>query len=188
MNNQSTVKVWDPLVRVFHWLLAGTFLVAYITAEESQQIHTLSGYLIVSLVIGRVLWGFIGSPHAQFKDFVVGPNTLICYLKAMLKREHPRYLGHNPAGAAMILMLLSSMIVIAFTGMIILGIEEHAGPLAGWVASMGWHDDDVFEELHEFFVHFTLLLVFLHVSGVIVESVLHRDNLIKAMFTGRKRQ
>jgi len=188
MKTETTVKVWDPLVRVFHWLLAGAFFTAYISAEESQQVHNLAGYLVISIVIGRLVWGFLGSTHARFQEFVVGPSTTADYLKAMLQRKHRRYLGHNPAGALMILLLLTSLLATGFTGMITLGIEEHAGPLAGWVQVMGWHNDDVAEELHEFFANFTLLLVFCHVSGVIVESFLHRDNLIKAMFTGRKRE
>jgi cytochrome b len=188
MNTQNTIPVWDPLVRVFHWLLAGSFLVAWLTAEDAQFIHHLVGYLAVSLVIGRIVWGFIGSAHARFSDFVTGPETLINYLKAMRHRQHPRYLGHNPAGAVMILLLLGSILATAFTGMATLGIEEQAGPLAGWVQNWGWHDDELFEEFHEFFSHFTQLLVFFHVSGVIVESWLHRDNLIKAMFTGRKKE
>lgn len=186
MSARKTVEVWDPLVRAFHWLLAGAFFVAYISAEESQQVHSMAGYLVVSIVVGRLLWGFIGSTHAKFKDFVVAPSKVLRYLKALHNRESTRYLGHNPAGAVMILLLLGSIIAITFTGMITLGIEEQAGPLAGWVQAVGWHKGDFFEDLHEFFANFTLLLVFFHVSGVIAEGLLHRDNLIKAMFTGRK--
>lgn len=188
MSEQSTVKVWDPLVRIFHWLLVGAFFTAYLSAEESEQLHILSGYLIISIVVGRLLWGFIGSPHARFKDFVVSPKTAINYFLAMVQRKHPRYLGHNPAGAIMILMLLGSVVATVFTGMVTLGIEEHTGPLANWVQNMGWHDDDVAEELHEFFANFTVFLVIFHVSGVLLESLLHKDNLIKAMLTGKKHE
>lgn len=187
MNTQSSTKVWDPLVRIFHWLLVSAFFTSYLSAEESDQLHILSGYLIISIVVGRVLWGFIGSTHARFKDFIVSPKTAINYFLTLVQRKHPRYLGHNPAGAIMILMLLGSVTATCFTGMLVLGIEEHTGPLASWVQSMGWHDE-VVEELHEFFANFTVLLVFFHVSGVIVESMLHKDNLIKAMFTGNKRE
>ena len=183
----ATIKVWDPLIRIFHWLLAAAFFTAYLSAEESQTIHTLAGYLISGLIVGRLLWGFIGTPHARFKDFIVGPGQVMRYGKSLLQRRSPRYLGHNPAGAVMIVLLLLSLTIVACSGMITLGIEEHAGPLAGWVQSMGWHDDDVAEEIHEFFANFTLLLVFVHISGVIIESLLHRDNLIQAMITGRKR-
>ena len=188
MRADSTVEVWDPLVRIFHWLLAITFFMAYITEDDFQSIHNLAGYLMFSLIAGRILWGFIGSEHAKFNDFVVKPSVAFQYLKAMLKRQNHRHLGHNPAGAIMILLLLSSIIAITLTGMVTLGIDEQAGPLADWVQTMGWHDDDIAEDLHEFFANFTLLLVIFHVSGVIAESLLHRDNLIKAMLTGRKQE
>lgn len=186
MNTEITIKVWDPLVRAFHWLLAGAFFVAYISADDYQQVHHIAGYLITSLVLGRFLWGFIGTRYAKFKDFAVDPTTIIAYLKAMLKGQHPRYVGHNPAGAAMVFLLLGSIVCIALTGMTLLAIEEQSGPLVGFVQSMGWYDDDIFEELHEFFANFTILLIIFHVSGVIVESVLHKENLIKAMLTGNK--
>lgn len=188
MTSPHTTLVWDPLVRVFHWLLAAAFFTAYLTAEESEQVHTLSGYIIAAIIVGRLLWGFVGTPHARFKDFVKSPVTVIEYLKAMSKRQHPRYIGHNPAGGMMVLLLLGSLAATTFTGMVNLGIEEQAGPLAGWTQSMNWHDDDFIEEIHEFFANFTLLLVLFHVSGVIVESLLHKDNLVKAMITGQKKE
>lgn len=188
MTSDTSIKVWDPLVRVFHWLLAAGFFVAYFSEDDFQQVHHIAGYLITSLVIGRILWGFIGSKHAQFKNFVVDPTTVIAYLKGMIKGDHPRYLGHNPAGALTIFLLLGSILCIAFTGMTILAIEEQAGPLAGWIQTMGWTDDDVFEELHEFFANFTVFLVIFHVSGVLLESMLHKDNLVKSMFTGLKQK
>ncbi len=187
MTTPSTIKVWDPLVRLFHWLLASAFFTAYLSAEESQPVHNYAGYLIVSLIVGRILWGFIGSTHARFANFGVGPSKVLSYLKALIKRQPTNYLGHNPAGSVMILLLFGSLLATAFSGMINLGIEEHAGPLAGWVQAMGWQNDDLIEEIHEFFANFTVLLVFFHISGVIIESLLHRDNLIKAMITGRKR-
>ena len=113
----ATIKVWDPLIRIFHWLLAAAFFTAYLSAEESQTIHTLAG--------------FIGTPHARFKDFIVGPGQVMRYGKSLLQRRSPRYLGHNPAGAVMIVLLLLSLTIVACSGMITLGIEEHAGPLAG---------------------------------------------------------
>ncbi len=186
MTQANTVSVWDPLVRVFHWSLAGAFFMAYISAEEWLNVHTTAGYLVISIVVGRLLWGFIGTSHARFRDFVVGPRKTLTYIKSMASRRHPRFLGHNPAGAVMILALLFSLAATASLGMITLGIEEHSGPLAGWVSAMGWHDDDIAEELHEFFANLTLFLVIFHIAGALLESWLHRENLVKAMLTGRK--
>ncbi len=188
MSQANTVSVWDPLVRLFHWVLAGAFFTAYISADEWLNVHTTAGYLVISIVLGRLLWGFIGSHHARFRDFVVGPRKTLAYIKAMPSRRHPRFLGHNPAGAVMILALLFSLAATASLGMITLGIEEHTGPLAGWVTAMGWHNDDLVEELHEFFANLTLFLVIFHIAGALLESWLHKENLVKAMLTGRKRE
>lgn len=187
------VKVWDPLVRVFHWTLVIGFFTAYFTEgeEETLFLHTWAGYTVAGLILVRVLWGFIGTRHARFRDFVFRPATIKAYLVDVLKLKPKRYLGHNPAGGAMIVLLLISLSLTAFFGMSLYAVDENAGPLAGWLGGLGetqseiW--EDVFKEVHEFFANFTLFLVITHVAGVIVESLLHRENLARAMVTGRKR-
>lgn len=188
MSTPAMIPVWDRGVRSFHWLLAAAFFVAYISAEKSETIHTFAGYFILILISLRVIWGFIGSKHARFTDFVTSPQRTLEYLKAMTQLKHPRYIGHNPAGAAMIIALLILLALTGFLGMITLGIEEHTGPLAGWVQDMGWENDSIAEELHEFFANFSLFMIFLHLGGVFLESILHKENLIKAMIDGKKKR
>ena len=102
----DTIKVWDPLVRVFHWSLAAGFFTAYLTADEWRKLHVYAGYLIAGLVAFRVVWGLVGSRHARFTDFVAGPKAVGRYLLQLLQGRSPRYLGHNPAGGAMVVALL----------------------------------------------------------------------------------
>lgn len=196
MERSNEVRVWDLLVRLFHWTLVAAFFTAYLTAGEPAWLHTYAGYLILILLAVRIVWGFVGSEHARFKDFIYAPPTILHYLKDEVLGRARRYLGHNPVGGAMILLLFFALIATAFSGMALLAAEAGQGPLAGWLiaappaALAGGHETPLahnIEEVHEFFANFTLALVFLHVLGVIVESLRHHENLIKAMLTGYKR-
>lgn len=184
------VKVWDPLVRVFHWTLVAAFFTAYFTEgeDETLTLHTWAGYIVLGLILVRLLWGFIGTRHARFSDFVYRPAAVKDYVVSLLKLHPRRYLGHNPAGGLMIVALIVSLFMTTFFGMALYAAGEQAGPLAGWLGTLGESWEDVFEEVHEFFANFTLFLVVVHVAGVIVESLMHGENLVRAMFTGRKRE
>ncbi len=179
---QRLVKVWDPLVRVFHWSLVTAFFVAYITEDELLDLHVFAGYLIAVLLAFRLIWGFVGSRHARFSDFVKRPGEVWAYMKSIVGQHPRRYLGHNPAGGAMVIALLLSLLLVTVSGVAIYGAEESAGPLAGvgdfWV--------EVLEEIHEFFANFTVALVFFHVLGVLMASFQHRENLAKSMLNGFK--
>ena len=181
-----TIKVWDPLVRIFHWTLVAGFFVAYLTEDDFMTLHVWAGYLVGGLVAFRIVWGFIGPKHARFSDFVRPPGEVIAYLKAELAGRARRYLGHNPAGGAMVVALLLSLVLTVVTGLITYGGAECAGPLASYFCGAGEILDELGEEVHEFFANLTLLLVVLHVAGVILSSRLHGENLVHAMFTGRK--
>lgn len=168
-----TVKVWDPLVRLFHWSLVVAFGVAWATGDELQTVHEIAGYTIAGLVAFRIVWGLVGSTHARFTDFVRSPAAVAGYLVDTARLRARRYLGHNPAGGAMILALLVMLAVICTTGFLMTtdafwGVE--------WV-----------EETHEVAVNLTLVLIGLHLAGVFVASFEHRENLVRAMITGRKR-
>ncbi len=167
------IKVWDPFVRLFHWALVAFFAIAWITGDDWERIHEISGYAIAVLVALRVLWGLIGSRHARFSDFVYRPAAIIGYIKRSVRLRAKRYLGHNPAGGAMVLALLLSVSLATATGVMsttdaFWGVE--------WV-----------EELHEVTANLTLGLVFLHVAGVAFASLQHRENLVRSMITGLKR-
>ncbi len=182
----STIKVWDPLVRIFHWSLVAGFFVAYLTEDDFMSLHVWAGYLVGALVAVRIVWGFVGPRYARFSDFVRSPGEVIAYLKAELAGHARRYLGHNPAGGAMVVALLLSLALTVITGLVTYGGAECAGPLAGSLCSSGNEVAELGEEVHEFFANLTLLLVVLHVAGVVFSSRLHGENLVHAMLTGRK--
>lgn len=183
----NDIKVWDPLVRGFHWLLVASFFTAYFTEGEWQTVHTWAGYTLFALLLLRLVWGFVGPRYARFSDFVHAPATVFRYLREVLTRRAPRYLGHNPAGGAMIVALLLCLLATTVSGMMLYGADAWLGPLAPLMQNASDDTIDLLEEIHEFFANFTLFLVAVHVAGVIWESVLHRENLVRAMLHGRKR-
>ncbi len=186
MATQGRIKVWDPLIRIFHWVLVVAFFIAYFTEDDFLTLHIYAGYTIVRLVFIRIIWGFIGTRYARFSNFVTPPRIAWQYLKDTLKLRAKRYLGHNPAGGIMVILLLGSLLISAVTGIALYGAAESAGPLSGWLGNAGERWEDALEEVHEFFANFTVLLIVIHVFGVFIESLLHRENLAKAMFTGNK--
>jgi len=195
MNDQNSVAVWDITIRIFHWTLVIGFTIAYITGEAESEIHAWAGYVILGLLVYRLAWGFIGTRYARFSSFLFSPGETLSYLGGLLRGKPGHYLGHNPAGALMVFALLFSLALTTVTGLVLYG-EEGKGPLAQTsVIATAQADDDrdhnqgeneVLEELHEFFSHLTLLLVALHIGGVIVASRLEGQNLARAMVTGRK--
>jgi len=168
-----TERVWDPFVRAFHWSLVGLFIVAFVTGDEVEWLHFAAGYAIAGLVALRVAWGFVGPRHARFRDFVRPPREVFAYLRDAVRLRSPRQLGHNPAGGAMILAMLAMLAGISVTGFM---MTTDAFWGAQWV-----------EELHEGLVNTMLILIALHVAGVLLSSFEHGENLIRAIFTGRKR-
>jgi len=169
----AEVKVWDPLVRLFHWGLVGAFALAWATGDELDRVHEIAGYAIIGLVAFRLAWGIIGSRHARFADFVRGPGTVTAYLRDSLSFRARRYLGHNPAGGAMIILLLVMLAATCGTG-VMMTTDEFWG--VEWV-----------EDVHVLSVNVTLGLVALHLLGVLFASIEHGENLVRAMVTGRKR-
>jgi len=179
------VKVWDPLIRIFHWLLASLFFLAYLIEDYWMTIHTSAGYFIAGLICFRLIWGFIGTRHARFSDFSVSSHTLQVYLKLLAQGKAKRYLGHNPAGAVMIFSLLVSLSMTILSGVILLATDGQ-GPLA--TTFLSYLPKNLLEGVHELFANLVLLLVFTHIGGVLLTSLLHRENLIRAMIYGEKRK
>lgn len=193
------VRVWDLVVRFGHWSLAALFLTAYLTEGKPMWLHSSAGYGVLIVIAFRVLWGFIGTTHARFRDFAYPPREVIVYLKSLLARHPRHYLGHNPAGGAMVFALLLSLCCTAGSGMGLYAAENGRGPVAAAAALLRGEGlspsgkyrriggEDFWEESHEFLANATLCLVLLHVGGVLASSLAHRENLIRAMLTGRKR-
>ena len=184
MSTGEGTQVWDPLVRLFHWSLTLFFCLAYFLEGEWLSMHSHAGYTVFLLVVFRLVWGVIGPTHARFSDFITTPGTAITYLKQLLNGTAKRYVGHNPAGSAMIFALLISLSITTLSGMALFATQG-SGPLAAtFVASWPGH---VLADIHEFFTDFTLLLVIVHMGGVLLTSVRHKQNLTRAMITGSKR-
>lgn len=169
----SKILVWDAPVRVFHALLAVSFFGAFLTAETERWrlVHVTLGYTVGALVAFRILWGLTGTRYARFADFVRGPGAVVAYLRGLMKGRPDHQPGHNPAGALAIVLLLA------------LGA---LGPLSGWAVYQDVGGEWL-EELHEFTGNLMLLAVGVHIAGVLVSSWFHRENLVRAMVTGRKR-
>jgi cytochrome b len=160
-------------VRIFHWSLVALFIAAFVTGDEIERVHIAVGYTIAGLVVARIVWGFIGPHHARFSNFVRRPAETLDYMRKAVRGRAPRYIGHNPAGGLMTIALLGMILAISGTGFM---MTTNSFWGAEWV-----------EDLHEGLVYATMGLIALHVAGVIVTSVEHRENLVRAMITGRKR-
>ena len=206
MTGEERVKVWDIGVRVFHWALVVLFTVSYLTGEDESMVHIYAGYGVIALIAFRVLWGLVGTRYARFTDFVRGPRVAMAYARSLISGKPIHYLGHNPLGGWMVIALLLSLTGACWSGLEAYGAEGH-GPLARQQALFiqsaldhgdeegAEHDgenggenggDEFWEETHEVLSNLSLALVFLHIAGVVVASVLHRENLAKAMITGYK--
>jgi cytochrome b len=220
--NDRAVAIWDPLVRICHWLLVATFFVAYFTDDDLLSVHVWAGYTVGGVVVLRVLWGFVGSRHARFSDFVFGPWKVWTYLLSLIRFRAERHMGHSPAGGMMAVVLLIGLAVTVWSGLEVYAIEENAGPLAGALIvvsakadtspsppirlasdgreheeeetegakrqSRGGVEDEFWEEVHEIAANAMLALVIVHMLGVGFTSVVHRENLVRAMITGKKRE
>lgn len=184
MKAEELMNVWDLPLRIFHWLLVAGFFVAYVTEDDLLTIHVWAGYLVSGLLVFRIVWGFVGNEYARFANFLCSPAVSIAYLKDLAHAKATRYIGHNPAGAAMIVLLLVSLLMTVATGFAVYGADQAAGPLA----FIGNSHEHFWEEVHEFFATTTLVLVVVHVIGVVVESVIHRENLARAMLHGNKKK
>lgn len=165
------ILVWDLPVRVFHWLLAFSFAGAYLTAEADslRAVHVTLGMTAVALACWRIAWGFAGTRYARFDSFVRGPAAVAAYLGSLVRGQPQHFTGHNPAGALAILAMLALTLAAGATGLLL-----YTGG-AEWL-----------EEVHEVLANLMLAVVILHIAAVIVSSRLHRENLVRAMVTGRK--
>lgn len=192
--NAKEILVWDPYVRVSHWLLASAVLIDWVT-DEPRWLHVWLGYLAATLVVLRVIWGFIGPENARFASFLRGPRLVLNYLAGLVRFSSPRYLGHSPAGGAMIIALLVMVTATTATGMVNLAQDQGEGPFASFIAKVerppkipGQKRPQLFiKEVHETLANITLFLVIFHVCGVALASFAHNENLVRAMITGRKR-
>jgi len=166
------ILVWDFPTRIFHWSLALSFLGAFLTSESEhyRDTHVTLGYLMLGLLVFRLLWGFAGTRYARFASFIFKPREIMDYLRSLLARHPQHFAGHNPAGGVAIFLLLGLGLASTISGILL--YQEIGG--------------EAFEELHEDAANFMLAVVLVHLAGVAVSSVLHRENLVRSMLTGYK--
>lgn len=166
------ILVWDVPTRMFHWLLVLSFAGAYLTSESERyrDIHVALGYTLLGLIGFRLLWGFFGTRYARFRSFLFKPGEIAAYARSLLKGKPAHYIGHNPLGSVAIWLLLGMGILVGTSGVML--FEDIGG--------------EALEELHEFVSNAILSIVLIHIAGVAVSSVLHRENLARAMVTGFK--
>lgn len=166
------ILVWDIPTRLFHWLLAVSFAGAFLTAESERygDIHVLFGYTLLGLIAFRLVWGFVGSRYARFRSFLFRPGEIVAYLVWLVRGKPDHYVGHNPAGSVAVFLLLAFGITTGVSGVLV--FQDIGGDAMG--------------ELHERATFAMLTVVALHVAGVFVSSVLHRENLVRSMINGFK--
>ena len=171
--SKQRILVWDLPTRVFHWLLAASFLGAFLTAESERyrDIHVVLGYTVLGLVAFRFVWGLVGTRYARFASFPVAPRRVLGYLKSLLTRAPQHHVGHNPAGSLAIYAILALAL---FAG-------------ASGYAAYNEIGGESLAELHEGAANAMLGLILVHIAAVIVSSLLHRENLVAAMVNGYKR-
>jgi len=171
-DNRRRTLVWDLPLRVFHWTLALSFLGAYFTAESERwrDLHVILGYTAGVLIVFRLAWGVVGTRYARFASFLYRPAAVVAYLRSLLTTRPQHFVGHNPAGALAIFLLLALIV---------------ASVLSGW-ATFVQVGPEWLEDAHETFSNVALAMVVVHLAGVVVSSWLHRENLVGAMVTGYK--
>lgn len=172
MINKSKVLVWDVPTRVFHWVLALSFMGAFLTAESERyrDVHVLIGYTVLGLIAFRLLWGLVGTRYARFQSFAYGPHSVVTYVKSLFTRSPQQYVGHNPAGSW------------AIYGLLALSLLAGASGYATY-NDIGGH---WMEDVHEALANSLLALVFVHIAGVVLSSLVHRENLVRSMLNGYK--
>ncbi len=169
---RRTILVWDALVRVLHWSLVLTVGAAWLTRHSPGRWHEWLGYATLAIVVTRTTWGFIGSGHARFADFIASASVTAAYARTVFSGREARFVGHNPLGGWMVIALLLQVALVGFTGWLYT-TDRFWG--VGWV-----------EELHETLSNILFGFVALHILGVVLTSVRHRENLPAAMLHGRK--
>ena len=169
----ASIPVWDPLVRIFHWTVVLGCVVDLFILTDGGLVHQAFGYVIAASLAIRVAWGFVGTGYARFTDFAPSPRRLASYLSDLARGRERRHIGHNPAGAVMMLALMALLAGVSVTGWM-QGLDRFWG--ADWVMT-----------LHARLADAILVLALLHAGAALVESWRHRENLVLSMITGRKR-
>jgi len=171
--NQRTIQVWDPVVRAFHWTVVVACMLNLFILEEGKYWHRATGYVVVTAIVVRVIWGFVGTKHSRFNDFLPTPTKVMGQILDILDRNEKRYIGHNPLASVMMLCLMALLAATALTG---------------WMTTLdAFWGEKWLEELHGAIANSIMVLAFIHAGAAVIESFRHRENLVWSMVTGRKK-
>lgn len=181
--------VWDLFIRFFHWSLVFGVTGAWLSATyHYMNVHYWFGCFLSSLIVCRIVWGVVGSPYARFSSFAFSPSIAIRYLISMLKNRPAYFIGHNPAGAMMVYVLLGVLLMLLTSGLITQGVIDYEGPLL----MMSHAITDVvayrIQFIHKWIGDYVWILITIHVMGVFISSIQHKENLVMAMITGIKKR
>lgn len=178
------VKVWDAPVRLFHWLLVVLLGFSWLSGKQEWMTwHLWSGYAILALILFRIVWGFVGSTHARFGDFLYGPGAVFDYIRTLPRRAAAKFAGHNPLGGLSVVLILLCVLMQAGTGLFSNDDIATEGPLYKWVSK---ELSDRLTTIHKYNFEILLVLAGVHVSAVLYYLLYKSENLIKPMFTGKK--
>jgi len=178
------IEVWDPSLRLFHWLLATAFFAAWWSEGRDMRVHMLAGTIIAGLLLYRFIWGFRGDHYARFASFWPSRTSMAEHVRSLLHLQPGDYIGHTPVGSLLIFVLLICLLLIVGTGMALSGLQMGIGIFAGLDA--GFATESLIQDVHRWCLNVLLALVGIHLAGVAIESLLQRHNLVTAMITGKK--
>jgi cytochrome b len=182
----NQIRVWDLPTRLFHWLIVIFVVVSFATGMVGgnwMSYHLKSGYIILTLLLFRLIWGFWGGRYSRFVTFVRGPIAVMQYAKTLLRKDSPKLLGHNPMGGWSVMAMLAALFVQVGTGLFANDDIATQGPLYGWVSKA---TSDWLTGIHLFNKGVILFLIALHLSAVFFYLLIKHDNLIVPMVTGRR--
>jgi len=185
---QQQIRVWDPLIRLFHWLLAACFLIAYVVEDDRLNLHVLAGSIMFGLVIFRLIWGFMGTEYSRFADFICSFKQFIQHLRDLIRCRPAQHTGHTPVGGVMIFLLLFGLLLLSLSGVMLYTLEGAQLPFAGLMVGVDLDTTISIEHLHGWIADLLVLFVLFHIAGVLFESLLQKQNLIRAMITGYKKE
>jgi len=178
------MKVWDLPVRLFHWVLVGLMAASWLTQYRNKMdVHMWVGEWVLTLVLFRVVWGFVGSDTARFSRFLRSPVEVLRHLTHLSRREPDYEIGHNPAGGWMVLVMLGLIGAVCATGMLSNDDGDTEGPLTHFI---GKDQSDWLTRMHYWSFKAIEVVVVLHVLAIAAYAVLKRQNLVRPMVTGVK--
>jgi cytochrome b len=186
----SQLPIWDRFVRAFHWALVLSICGSYATVLlRADELHSWVGYFLLILVSARIVWGFIGPRHARFSDFLYHPSHILEYTRDVINWRGPeRYLGHNPAAGLVALVQILLLFAVTLIGVVVLGAVEFSGPLWSVFGFLGDNTVSNYRALHRIGADIILVLIGIHLLGVAITSLLHKENLVAAMIHGHKKK